>query len=97
MGKPSNKGMSTPLSIPSLSAVTILMMITAGKRNYSMMASSQPPRMKEAFPHPFTLTDAASGANSIENAAQPSTGLSNESNTDATATAPTETVSDNAG
>ena len=52
MGKPSNKGMSTPLSIPSLSAVTILMMITAGKRNYSMMASSQPPRMKEAFPHP---------------------------------------------
>ena len=46
---------------------------------------------------PITLTDAASGANSIENAAQPSTGLSNESNTDATATAPTETVSDNAG
>ena len=45
----------------------------------------------------ITLTDAASGANSIENVAQPSTGLSNESNTDATATAPTETVSDNAG
>lgn len=46
---------------------------------------------------PITLTDAASGANSIENVAQPSTGLSNESNTDATVTAPTETVSDNAG
>ena len=45
----------------------------------------------------ITMTDAASGANSIENVAQPSTGLSNESNTDATATAPTETVSDNAG
>ncbi len=44
-----------------------------------------------------TLTETASGTNSIENVAQSSTGLSNESNTDATATAPTETVSDNAG
>ena len=44
----------------------------------------------------LTLTDAASGANSIENVAQPSSGLPDESTTDATATSPTETVSDNA-
>jgi len=44
----------------------------------------------------ITLTDAASGANSIENVAQPSSGLPDESTTDATATSPTETVSDNA-
>ena len=46
---------------------------------------------------PITSTNATPGANRIEDAAQPSTGLSNESNTDTTATAPTETVSDNAG
>lgn len=44
----------------------------------------------------ITLTDAASGAYSIENVAQSSTGLSNESNTDATTTSPTETLPDNA-
>ena len=42
----------------------------------------------------ITLTDAASGANSIENVAQPSFGLPDESNTDATATTPTNTIDD---
>lgn len=44
----------------------------------------------------ITLTEAASGTNSTENVAQPSSGLPNESNTDAIATSPTETISDNA-
>ena len=42
----------------------------------------------------ITLTDAASGANSIENVAQPSFGLPDESNTDATATTPAITITD---
>jgi len=53
--EPSNKGMSTPLSIPNLSAVTILMRVTAGKRNYSMMVSNRQPRLKKTFPHPSPL------------------------------------------
>ena len=44
----------------------------------------------------ITLTDAASGANSTENVAQPSSGLPDESNMDATDTSPTKTVSENA-
>ena len=44
----------------------------------------------------ITLTDAASGANSIENVAQPSSGLSDKGNTDATATAPVETITNDA-
>jgi hypothetical protein len=44
----------------------------------------------------ITLTDATSGSNNTENVAQPSSGLPNESNTDAIATSPTETISDNA-
>ena len=44
----------------------------------------------------ITLTEAASGTNSTENVAQPSSGLPNESYTDAIATSPTETISDNA-
>ena len=51
MGKPSNKGMSTPLSILSPLAVTIPMMTTTGKENNSIMVSSRPPRMKVPFPH----------------------------------------------
>ena len=39
MAKPSNKGMRTPLSNPFLPAITILMIVTAGKRNYLMMVS----------------------------------------------------------
>ena len=44
----------------------------------------------------ITLTEAASGTNNTENVAQPSSRLPNESNTDAIATSPTETISDNA-
>ena len=44
----------------------------------------------------ITLTDAASGANSTENVAPPSSGLPDESNMDATDTSPTKTVSENA-
>lgn len=54
-------------------------------------------RIEEPLSPSITLTDAASGANSIENVAQPSSGLPDESTTNATATSPTETVSDNAG
>ena len=32
--------------------VTILMRVTAGKRNYSMMVSNRPPGLKNPFPHP---------------------------------------------
>ena len=49
-----------------------------------------------SLPPSIILTEAASGTNSIQNVVQPSTGLSNESNTDATATVPTERASDNA-
>ena len=52
MGKPLNKGMSTLLSIPSLLAVTILMKLTEGKRNNSMMVTHRPPRQKYPFSHP---------------------------------------------
>ena len=99
MGKPSNKGMSTPLSIPSLSAVTSDYSNDDNGREKELFNDGVEPTTSNegSLSPPITLTDAASGANSIENAAQPSTGLSNESNTDATATAPTETVSDNAG
>jgi hypothetical protein len=44
----------------------------------------------------ITLTDAASGANSTENVAPPSSGLPDESNMDATDTSPTKTISENA-
>ena len=44
----------------------------------------------------ITLTEAASGTNSTENVAQPSSRLPDESNMDATATSPTKTVSENA-
>ena len=45
----------------------------------------------------ITLTDVTSDSCSPENVAQPSSGLPDESTTNATATSPTETVSDNAG
>lgn len=44
----------------------------------------------------ITLTDAASGANSTENVAPPSSGLPDESNMDATDTSPTKTIFENA-
>ena len=44
----------------------------------------------------FTLTNAASGSDSPENEAQPSSELPDKSNTDATATAPAETIADDA-
>ena len=49
---------------------------------------------EESLSPSITLTDAVSGANSIENVAQPSFGLPDESNTDATATSPTNTIDD---
>lgn len=53
-------------------------------------------RNEGSLPPSIILTEAASGTNSIQNVVQPSTGLSNESNMDATATVPTERASDNA-
>ena len=44
----------------------------------------------------ITLTEAASGTNNTENVAPPSSGLPDESNTDATDTSPTKTISENA-
>ena len=52
--------------------------------------------VEEPLSPSITLTDAASGANSTENVAQPSSGLPDESNMDATDTSPTKTVSENA-
>ena len=52
--------------------------------------------VEEPLSPSITLTDATSGANSIEHVAQPSSGLPNESNMDATATSPTQTISENA-
>ena len=52
--------------------------------------------VEEPLSPSITLTDATSGANSIEHVAQPSSGLPDESNMDATATSPTKTISDNA-
>lgn len=53
-------------------------------------------RIEESLSPAITLTDAISGTNSTENVAQPSFGIPNESNTDATAMSAIETVSDNA-
>ena len=53
-------------------------------------------RIEESLSPSITLTDAISGTNSTENVAQPSFGIPDESNTDATAMSATETVSDNA-
>lgn len=52
--------------------------------------------VEEPLSPSITLTDATSGANSIEHVAQPSSGLPDESNMDATATSPTKTISENA-
>lgn len=52
--------------------------------------------VEEPLSPSITLTDATSGANSIEHVAQPSSGLPDESNMDATATSPTKTISKNA-
>ena len=51
---------------------------------------------EESLSPSITLTEATTGTNSIENVAQPSFGLLYKSDTDATATSPTEMVSDNA-
>jgi len=53
-------------------------------------------RIEESLSPSITLKDEASGSDSPENKAQPSSGLSDENNTDATATAPAETYSDDA-
>ena len=52
--------------------------------------------VEEPLSPSITLTDATSGANSIEHVAQPSSELPDESNMDATATSPTKTISENA-
>lgn len=52
--------------------------------------------VEEPLSPSITLTDATSGANSIEHVAQPSSGLPDESNMDATVTSPTKTISENA-
>ena len=52
--------------------------------------------VEEPLSPSITLTDATSGANSIEHVAQPSSGLPDESNMDATDTSPTKTISENA-
>ena len=52
--------------------------------------------VEEPLSPSITLTDATSGANSIEHVAQPSSGLPDKSNADATTTSPTETLPDNA-
>lgn len=51
-------------------------------------------RIEENLSPSITLTDATSGSDSPENEAQPSSGLPDKDNTDATATAPAETISD---
>ena len=53
-------------------------------------------QIEESLSPSITLTDASSGSYSPENEAQPSPGLPNRSNTDATATTPAETYSDDA-
>ena len=53
-------------------------------------------RIEENLSPSITLTDATSGSDSPENEAQPSSGLPDKDNTDATATAPAETISDDA-
>lgn len=50
LGKPSNKGMCTLPSIRPPLVVTIPMMETAGKRNYSMMMPSRQLGLKKSFP-----------------------------------------------
>lgn len=58
---------------------------------------AEPTIPNEESPSPsITLIDAASGANSTENVAPPSSGLPDESNMDATDTSPTKTISENA-
>lgn len=53
-------------------------------------------RIEENLSPSITLTDATSGSDSPENEALPSSGLPDKGNTDATATAPAETISDDA-
>ena len=53
-------------------------------------------RIEENLSPSITLTDATSGSDSPENEAQPSSELPDKDNTDATATAPAETHSDDA-
>lgn len=88
--------MSTPLSIPNLSAVTSDYSNDDNGREKELFNDGvEPTTSNEGSLSPsITLTDAASGANSIENVAQPSFGLPDESNTDATATTPTNTIDD---
>ena len=54
-------------------------------------------QIEEPLSSSITLTDVTSDSCSPENVAQPSSGLPDESTTNATATSPTETISDNAG
>ncbi len=53
-------------------------------------------QIEESLPPSITLTDATSGSDSPENETQPSSGLPSKDNTDATATASAETMSDDA-
>lgn len=53
-------------------------------------------RIEENLSPSITLTDATSGSDSPEKEALPSSGLPDKGNTDATATAPAETISDDA-
>lgn len=53
-------------------------------------------QIEESLPPSITLTDATSSSDSPENETQPSSGLPSKDNTDATATASAETMSDDA-
>jgi hypothetical protein len=53
-------------------------------------------QIEETLSSSITLTDAIFGSDSPENEAQPSSGLPDENNTDATTTAPAKTISDDA-
>ena len=53
-------------------------------------------QIEEPLSSSITLTDVTSDSNSPEEELQPSFGLPDKSNTDATTTSPTETVPDNA-
>ena len=96
MGKPSNKGMSTlPSILPPVRCDNSNDSNDRGKQLFNDGVETT--NWNEgSLPPSIILTEAASGTNSIQNVVQPSTGLSNESNTDATATVPTERASDNA-
>ena len=95
MGKPSNKGMST---LPSIRSISCDNSNEGNGREKELFNDDVEPniQIEEPLSSSITLTDVTSDSNSPEEELQPSSGLPDKSNTDATTTSPIETLPDNA-